>query len=200
MAYTSCEAITLSSIDARCDKSIGGIKRVLVGDKDYWDITIGAGTGEVADVDYITNIVKAGGVITPKPFVEFKFRRNTGSYTSTVANDIAIGNSFATTELSLQFSKAEAKKRMYLQSLINAGNSIVIIEDMYGQYIFLGKDREVVVTNATMASGTAETDLNGFTLTLQDISEELPYFISSDFDVDSLLTASQSADNVLSQL
>ena len=48
---------------------------------------------------------------------------------------------------------------------------------MYGQYILLGKDNEVSVTQVNQQSGKAITDLNGYTLTLQDVSLELPHFV-----------------------
>ena len=196
--YYSCNAASLASIDARCDMSFGGIKRVLIALRDdvedvYIDpLAVYTGTDPDEndipnDNELITDIIMKSTteevdgeqVQVFKTFYEFLFRRNTASYTSTIAPDVAIGNSFATTEVTLQFSKAEAKKRMIIQSLINAG-AVMIIEDMYGQYIYLGKDREVVVTNGVMQSGTAESDLNGFTLTLQDISLELPHFICTE--------------------
>lgn len=180
--YNSCESVTLAGIDARCDVSFGGVKRILVGIRDEWDVTV----EDVSGVTYVTSISAKTGVSNPY-FVEFKFRRNTANYTSTSAPDNAIGNSFVTTDVNLQFSKAEAKKRMIIQSLINSGDMLLIIEDMYGQYIFLGKDTSVVVTNAVQQSGTAQSDLNGFTLTLQDISLELPHFIDESVDVDSLI-------------
>lgn len=158
----NCSSVTLSAIDARCDTSFGGIKRVLVANRD--DVTVTVGTD-----DTITAL--AGGT-----FVEWLFRKNTGSLTSTVSSDAAIGNSFATTEVSLQFSKAEATKRLAIQSAINA-SAVVIVEDMYGQYIYLGLENEVVVSSATMVTGTAATDLNGFTLVFQDVSTKLPLFV-----------------------
>jgi len=181
--YTgTCASATLSGIDARCDVSFGGIKRILIGNRDLFDIGF-------SDVHYEVpgTLVKMITKIEPKPeyttqspkFVQFLFRRGTGSYTSTVAPDIAIGNSFATTEVTLQFSRAEAGKRLAIQSLINTGDACVIIEDMYGKYLFLGLDQNVIVTNAVMQSGTAQTDLSGFTLTLQDVSLELPFFINA---------------------
>ena len=158
----NCGSVTLSAIDARCDTSFGGIKRVLVANRD--DVTV-----TVSD-DTITAL--AGN------FVEWQFRKNTGSLTSTVSSDAAIGSSFVTTEVSLQFTKAEATKRLAIQSAINA-NAVVIVEDMYGQYIYLGLENEVVVTSATMVTGTAATDLNGFTLVFQDVASQLPYFVES---------------------
>ena len=167
MAYTSCAAISLASIDARCDASIGGIKRILIAQKDdVTDVTLNDTTG------IITAITMASG----KKFQQWLFRRNTGSYTSTSTSDATIGNNSVTTEVNLQFSKAEAEKRLNIQSAINA-NAVVIVEDAYGQFIYLGYDNEVTITNAVMQSGTATADLSGFTLTFTDESAELPHFV-----------------------
>lgn len=178
----NCNSITLSGIDARCDTSFGGIKEVLIALKD--DV-------KTIEIDETDGLVKTIALNTGKKFEKWQFRKNTGSYSSNVASDPTIGNSFATTEVVLQFSKAEATKRLAIQSAINA-SSVVIVRDMYDQYILLGNENEVVVSAATMQSGTQAADLSGFTLTLQDIATELPHFIDTDkVDVDSLLVAAQ---------
>lgn len=163
----ACNTVTLNSIDARCDVSAGGIKRVIIGHKD--DV-------QSVTVDPTTGIITAVSLVNSTKFAEWRFRKNTGSLTSTVTSDPAIGNTVATTEVNLQFTKAEAQKRLDIQSAINA-SAVVIVEDMYGQFIYLGLENEVVVSNATMVTGTASSDLNGFTLTFQDIATELPHFI-----------------------
>lgn len=177
--YNSCTsgAITLSTIDARCDKSIGGISEILIANRDDVESVALNANAE------ITGITLATG----KHFYSWKFRRNTGNYTSTVESDLAIGNSFVTTEVSLQFTKAEAQKRLDIQSAINAG-CVVIVKDMFGQYIYLGMDNDVQMKSVVMQSGTSQTDLNGFTLTFEDVSLELPHFLVSSFDISSLLS------------
>lgn len=189
--YTSCESVTLAGIDARCDNSFGGVKRVLVALRDNVTATIDpnlvdadpSATPPVIAVpnedELVTKIEMQGSA----KFYEFRFRRNTASMTSTATIDPAIGSNYITTELTMQFSKAEAKKRMILQSLIAAGAS-VIVEDMYGQYIYLGKDQEVVASALTSQTGTAEGDLNGYNVTLSDVSEKLPHFINTNAEDD----------------
>lgn len=180
--YNSCTlgSVTLSSIDGRCDASIGGIKRILIANRDDVTVTIAS---ETNDLQYVTDIKLAAS----KKFEQWRFRKGTGSYTSTYETDASIGNTTVTTEVSLQFSRAEVEKRMAIQSALNA-NAVVIVEDMYGKYIYLGLENDVTVTAATMVSGTATGDLSGFTLTFQDIATELPHFIDEDkVDIDSLL-------------
>ena len=168
----NCSAITLSRIDGRCENNAGGIKRIYIALRD--DVASVTQSNDENN-GMITEITMAGG----KTFVAWDFRPNTGSYTSTVSSDATIGNTAATTEVTLQFTKAEATKRLSIQSAINAG-SVVIVEDQYGQYLYLGYDSEVYITSATMQSGTARTDLSGFNITFQDIANELPYFVTKE--------------------
>ena len=176
----ACNTVTLSSIDARCDSSIGGIKRILIANVDDVKNVV---------IDETTQKIKQITLETGKKFEQWRFRKNTGSYSSSVARDLTVGNDSVTTEVALQFSRAEAQKRLDIQSAINA-NCVVIVEDMYSEYLYLGLENEVSITAATMASGTATGDLSGFTLTFQDISTELPHFIDKEqVDVDSLLVA-----------
>lgn len=172
----ACNTNTLNTIDARCDNSVGGIKRILIGHKDtVAKINFDQSTGKITDINHVGD-----------PFVEWKFRKNTGSYTSSVSVDPTIGNTVVTTDVNLQFSRAEAQKRLDIQSAINA-EAVVIIEDMYGQFILIGEENPVTITSAVMQSGTATTDLSGFTLTFQDIAQEFPRFIDETFDVNELL-------------
>lgn len=174
----ACNTVTLNGINAKCDTSAGGIKRVMIIQKD--DVTN-------ISVDSATGVVDTITLASGKYFVQWLFRKNTGNYTTSLTSDPAIGTQAVTTDLNLQFTKAEATKRLEIQSAINAA-AVVIIEDMYGQYILLGKDNEVTVTAVNQQSGTAVTDLNGYTLTFQDVSLELPHFVDASI-IPSLLTA-----------
>lgn len=172
-----CSSATLSSLDARCETATGGIKSVMLANfDDIESVTVGE-----------DGIISAITLASDKKFAKWQFRKNTGSYTSTYSTDDAVGNSSFTTEVSLQFTKAEAQKRMAIQTAINAA-AVCIVEDYNGNYIYLGKDNYVSVTAATMVSGTANSDLNGFTLTFSDLSAELPHFVDSTI-ISGLLTA-----------
>lgn len=186
--YNSCTSLTLNSIDATCDESRASIKRVLVCPKE--DIlAIGVNydsVGEWSKEDYekntlVNNIVPKDG----KFFVEFYFRRNTGSYTSTYTGDNTTGSQVVTTEVNLQFSKAEYQKRLEFQKLTGRP-CVMIIEDNYGQYIALGVDAPVVLTNTVMQSGTAKSDLSGFTLTFTEESYKFPPFVKDDKKTDDI--------------
>ena len=181
MSMNNCQdPVTLLPIDASCHRSAGGIKRILLANKsDIATVTVDPLTGEISAIT-----LKVG-----KAFVEWKFRNNTGSVTSTFASDQATGNETVTSVLSLQFSRAESAKRLAIQTAINS-NAVVIVEDAYGQFLYLGYDRDVYVSGGSMVTGTSSSDLNGFTLEFTDESIEFPHFISSLVDVESLKVAS----------
>ena len=187
----ACNTVTLNGISAQCHTAAGGIKRVLIAQKEDVDIKT------VDENGVITEITMADG----KYFVQWLFRKNTGSFTTSLTSDPAIGTQAVTTDLNLQFTKAEATKRLEIQSAINAAAVVIVelqdkIEDkdengnkvLKDQFILLGKDNEVSVTAVNMQSGTAMTDLNGFTLTFQDVSLELPHFVDASI-IPSLLKA-----------
>lgn len=180
----NCSTFTPEYIDARCDKSVGGIKAIYIANRDDIQFPLQYNTQ-----DEITSLQMKDG----RYFAKWQFRKNTGSYTSTYSSDMAIGNETITTTVALQFSRAEATKRLKIQKALNSA-AVVIIEDMYGQLLFLGEDNEVVITECTMQSGTQTGDLSGFNLTFQDIADNLPKFLVSDFDATTLLAPAEEEE------
>lgn len=180
MAHNSCKAVTVNAIDARCDGSVGGIKEIyVIANEDVTSVIEDTTSGNITDI-YLA---------ASKKFQKWLFRPNTGSYTATRSGDLTTGNSTVTTVVSLQFSRAEAEKRMAIQSMINGG-ACIIIKDMYGKYLLLGKGEgrnEVYITDAVMQSGTSNTDLSGFTLTFEEIASDFPHFLDDPIDVDEMV-------------
>lgn len=183
----ACSCETLAPIAGICDTGVGGISKIYIAPK-------GAAVFNDSSIAFTVNdeIKQAGLTLDPSctaVFTEYTFRPNTGSYTSTVESDLAIGSSSVTTEVTLQFTKAEAAKRLAIQAAINAGGCVVIVKDKYKRYLCLGDiDNSVFVTNATMVSGVANNELSGFTMTLQYISEKMPKFLEASFDITALMT------------
>jgi len=172
----ACNTATLNGIEAQCHTATGGIKRILIANRDNVEIGKPNAQGIITTITLNDN----------EYFKQWYFRKNTGNFTTSLTSDPTIGTQAVTTELNLQFTKVEAQKRLEIQSAINAA-AVVIVElqdkikdnddNLINQYILLGYDNEVSITSVNMQSGTAATDLNGFTLTFQDVSVELPYFV-----------------------
>lgn len=173
----------LQGIGLTCTDSMGGIKRVLIALRsDVKSITLDEATGTVTAIE-----MEEG-----KTFKEFSFRKQTGSLTSTRTIDDAAASNFTTSELTLQFSKADSVKRLAIEALI-AANSVVIVETQLqdedgalSRYQYMGLQNPVTCTASTSVTGTAFGDLNGYTITLQDLEPQYPPFVKAEI-VDALV-------------
>ena len=179
----ACQSVTFNGIQGACAINRGGIKKVYIANRsDVASVTVDPATG------LITAITMNGDA----KFATWEFRPGTGSFsTAADSTDTAIGNYGMTATVALQFTKAEATKRLEIQSAINA-DSVVIVETNYvnktaddgewAQYLYLGYDNPVYVDSPVMQSGTAAADLSGFTLNLVETEYEFPHFIKTGSD------------------
>ena len=157
----ACNQI-LNGLARDCQPSMGGIVEVLAINREY-----------VKGMDAESGTIDSIGVETEK-FKAFHFARNTGSMTSTYTIDPATGVRYVTTDLVLQFNRMETTKRVEMVAL--AQNELVlIVKDANGKYWLLGKDEPVMATAGEGVTGTARSDRNGYSITLQDTSLEMPY-------------------------
>lgn len=161
----SCTQI-LNGITVDCEPSIGGLKVVYIAN--YSEVE----AYEVTD-GQITSITMASG----KTFQTYTFRRNTANMTSTLSVDPANGTSVST-DVVLSFLKQDTQKRIEISAL-SIGELALIVEDANGRYWFLGKDMPVMASAGGAESGTAYTDGNRYTITLQDNSMDYPYEVKT---------------------
>lgn len=159
-----CGSTTLSGIEVGCKDNMGGIKAV-------WISPLNDITFETAD-DKITSIT--GG-----DFKKYTFRKQTGGMNSTLTVDDTVGTQYWTTELTLQFSKMETSKAVEINALTWT-DTVTIVKDSNNKYWLLGYDNPVSTTASTAQTGTAYGDLNGYTLTLTDMSKNLPYELADE--------------------
>lgn len=176
MADITCKSQTLASIDGYCDKASGGIKRVLIAN--FSDVT-----SKTLDDNnnVITTITKAPN----SKFAEWRFRRETGSLTSTTSS--TGGNQNTSSEATLVFTKMEAQKRLEIQTAINA-DAVMIVEDNNGNYWYMGYDYPVEIASTVATTGTALADNNNYTLTVNDVSFEMLHSVDPTI-IAGLLTA-----------
>lgn len=156
----------LNGIQVDCEPSMGGLKVVFIANhSDVTDLTVTDGQ--------ITAITMASG----KTFKTYSFRRNTASMTSTLSVDPANGTSVAT-DVALSFLKQDTQKRLEISAL-SIGELVMIVQDANSRYWFLGKDMPVMASSGGAESGTAFTDGNKYTITLQDNSKDYPYEVKT---------------------
>ena len=158
---------TLNGLVRDCQPSMGGIVEAHAINKEYIE-KIAAAEGVVSE------ITLAEG----EKFKSYYFNRNTGSMTSNYTLDPATGVRFVTTDLVLQFNRMETAKRVEVTAL--AQNELaLIVKDANGKYWLLGKDEPVMATAGEGVTGTARGDRNGYGITLQDTSLEMPYEVDA---------------------
>lgn len=158
---------TLTGLARDCQPSMGGIVEVYAINKE----SVTAITETDGQISAIT-------VTEGETFKSFAFSRNTGSMTSTYNLDPATGVRYVTTDLVLQFNRMETVKRVEITAL--AQNELVlIVKDANGKYWLLGKDEPVLATAGDGNTGTARGDRNGYSITLQDTSLEMPFEVGA---------------------
>ena len=160
----SCSLNTLAGIAGACESNQGGIIEVYINHFDQIDeVTVTS--------DKISAItLKTSG----EKFHKYNFKRNTGSLTSTYTIDPANGVNFVTSDLSLVFAKQDTAKRIEISALA-LDDLAVIVKDSNGKFWYLGYNEPVQASAAAAQTGTARTDGNSYTITLQDTSLTLPY-------------------------
>lgn len=158
--------VSLTGIAYDCGTNLSGIKAIyLANDASVNEVTVT--TGEISEID-----ASAG---TFKTYIPAK---NTGSLTKTLTKDESTGVKYYTNEAVAQFNKMDTTKRTELANIDGAQLKAIVL-DNNGKYWFLGKDSWVSASAVVGQTGAGLDDGNFYTLTLTDISSELPYEVSA---------------------
>lgn len=147
---------------------MGGIVEALMANKE-------SVTGITITSDQVSAITMASSA----KFKSYAFARNTGSLSSNYTIDPATGVRFVTSELILMFNRMETAKRVEISALAQ-NDLVVIVKDANGKYWLLGYDEPVNATAGDGLTGTVRADRNGYSITLQDNSLEMPYEVDPD--------------------
>lgn len=158
---------TLAGIARDCAANMGGIKRVLL-----------ANQSDVTAIAITTNVISTITMDTGKKFKEYNFRPGTGSLSSNWQVNAENGIAYVQSDLVMVFNRMDTTKRVEIVALAQA-DLYAIVEDMNGKYWFLGYDEPLNISAGDGLTGTARTDRNGYSVTLQDNSVALPYEVDS---------------------
>lgn len=160
-------SVTLSGLVRDCSTSMGGIVEAYIAN--YDDVTSKTVTdGQISTI----------ALATGKHFLRYTFRKGTGSMTSTLNVDPANGVNYVSTDLVLLFTRMETVKRIEMAALA-VNELVVIVKDANGKYWYLGKDEPVNASAGDGQTGTARSDANRYTITLEDNSLEMPFEVDS---------------------
>lgn len=159
---------SLNGIPRDCIASPGGIKRAWIAcydDVEVNGITVSADE-QITEIDAVAD-----------SFKEFVFKKQTGSFTTTITKDETTGVTYFDTEIILQFLKQETAKRTEIATLAVA-DVAVIIQDNNDNFWYFGYSNPVTLSTGTGETGTAFGDFNGYNLTLMDESFVMPYEVT----------------------
>jgi hypothetical protein len=150
-----------------CRESLGGIKAV-------WLIAHGNVSSVTEASGVVSVITKAAG----KVFYKYELVKNTGALTETITASVENGTVFYAQELSIVLNKLQANTRNEI--LLLAKNTLMaVVQDANDSYWLLGRVAGLDVTGGTSATGTAQGDRNGYTLTFTGGEKELAPSVAS---------------------
>ena len=181
----SCRSLT-NITKGNCESNKGGLfTTVWVMNRSNLDLikdfTPGSGSEDTNLTDY-TGIINVAwkDSLDKDDACTLKYRKQSSGLTSEATVDDANGISFVTSNLALVFARQNIEKRIAIQALALQEDLAVIVRDGNGVNYFLGADDSVTATAYGANTGTAATDANNYTITLTDISSELPYIVTDD--------------------
>jgi hypothetical protein len=135
-----------------CKDSVGGISAIYLQTYDTELLSeIQLSNNEITDLDAIT-------------LYKYDLRPNTGSFTSTFTGDPATGTSFYEQTLEVTFQKI-VKEDLYQLNKILQGRVQIFVLDANDNVFLLGTRWGCDVSAGALTTGTAKSELSGFTLT-----------------------------------
>lgn len=158
---------TLKGIARDCSASMGGIVRVLL-----------ANHADVTALTIADGVITAITMATGKTFYEYALRLGTSNLTHSRQINAENGVNYVQSSLQMVFNRMETAKRLEITAIAQA-DLAAIVEDANGVFWFLGKDHPVTISAEEDGTGTARSDRNGYSVTLQDNSLQLPLEVSS---------------------
>lgn len=158
---------TLANVDVDCGNNMGGTKEVYLHNR-----------SAITGITLTDGKVSAFTLAAQAPAAAvLKFRRQASGLNKTWNIDDTSGNKFVTSEMAMRFPKMDTAKRTAIMAMANA-ELYTIVKDQNGKYWLLGYDNPVTISAGGGTTGTANTDANEYTVTLSDMSEELPYEVA----------------------
>lgn len=157
---------TLAGIAKDCGGNVAGISKV-------WLMNFDAVTPTFTSNKLSALLPKDASDDLDDVCFGYNFRKQTGSFTSTLTKEEANGTTYWTNEIAMQFSKLETSKHLEVKAMCD-GELVAIVKDNNGKYWYIGHNDYVTATAGTGQTGQSFGDLNGYNITLQQISADMP--------------------------
>ena len=150
-----------------CRDSLGGITEVYFIEK-----------GNVSAITVASGSVSAITKVAGKRFYKYELVPGTASLTENINANVQNGTVFYAQELSIVLNKLQTATRNEI--LLLAKNTLVgVVKDNNGQTFLLGYLYGLNVTGGNGATGTAQGDRSGYTLTFSAQEKELAPAVDS---------------------
>ena len=161
----TCTLASLSGLTLDCETSKGGLKEVFIS-----NYVASAATAIKASLEGATT----ASTVTAGTWYKYDFRRGGASMTSTLNIDDANGTNYVSTDLVLNFGRMNLTKWTEMKAL-SLNSLMVFVVDSNNEKYFLGLDEPVVASAGSGESGSAKSDSNAYTITLQANDDTYPY-------------------------
>lgn len=158
---------TLSGLQKDCSPSMGGIAEIYIANAD-----------DVTAVTVTDGKISAITMATGAKFKKYEFPRGTSNANSAYQVNRENGSLYVQSDINLVFNRQETAKRVEVTAIAQ-NDMVAITRDANGVFWFYGKDEPVTMSAGGAESGTARADRNGYTVSLQDNSKELPYEVNA---------------------
>lgn len=161
--------ITLSGLGRNCEGNKGGISTLYLAVYQPNIFT-------VDDTDGVITGLASGATVD---FYEYILPKGTASLTQTATRDDANGVNYITSTLNVVFHRMRAEARMEVAALL-VGDVMGVVVDNNGTAYAIGNEEPVTSTSFEGNTGTAKSDMNGYTLGLSADSNSPLYTLTED--------------------
>ena len=163
----ACSALTKGRLRS-CKDSVGGLKHVYF--VDYESVDFSVADEEVTAVDLAAGVSSAS---------VFKYDvKGTSSFTQNI--QASLENRTVAFEQVLELTLHKLTKEDHKEiKLLSFGSPHIFVEDFNGNVFLAGKEHGMEVTGGTVVTGTAMSDMSGYTLTFTGMEVSPSEFIAS---------------------
>lgn len=166
--------VTFNGFPRDCENSVGGIVALYFIDRN--DIT--SITFDTENTCLITGLTLAEDAA----FAKFGIQPQTSNFETATSNDVTTGTTPFETTLTAVFKRMTAEKNCELQKF-SSGTAVAMAKDANRNYWLIGVDGNdddyaLEWGDSTSGTGTARTDLNGYTIALVHSTYHYPYQVA----------------------
>lgn len=149
-----------------CRDSLGGITEV------YF-----MAASDMTSFTAVSGVITAVSKTVGKKFFKYELAKATSMFQETITSSVENGTLFYQQELTIILNKLLVNTRNEIL-LLGQNRLVAIAKDNNNKYWMLGSTRGIDITGGNSASGTAEGDRSGYTLTFTGKEPQLCFEVS----------------------